>query len=62
MGRVYQGRILPLVGILCACLLPQFVINIINKNYGISALLGSIIGVYVAIFAACAISYYKGKK
>ena len=62
MGRVYQGRILPLVGILCACLLPQFVINIINKNYGISALLGSIIGVYVAIFATCAISYYKGKK
>ena len=62
MGRVYKGRILPLVGILCACLLPQFIINIINKNYGIYALLGAIIGIYLGVFATCAVSYYKGKK
>jgi hypothetical protein len=62
MGRVYKGRVLPLVGIFCACLLPQFITNIINKNYGIVALLGAILGIYIGVFITCAISYYKSKK
>ena len=62
MGRVFRGRLLPLCGILCGCLVPMFIINIINQNYFPVAFLGGIIGVYLGVFAVCAISYYKMKK
>ena len=61
MGRVFKGRLLPLCGILCGCLLPTFVINIIHQNYHVVAFLGGIIGLYLGCFTACAISYYKMK-
>jgi len=62
MSRVYRGRALPLCGILCGCLLPMFIMNIINQNYLPVALLGGVIGLYLGFFAVCAISYYKMKK
>ena len=62
MGRVYKGRMLPLVGLLCGCLLPVFITNMLNGNYPIVVFLGAIIGVYLGCFTVCAISYYKMKK
>lgn len=61
MGRVYKGRLLPLCGIFCACLLPQFVINVLNGHYLLSSFLGGIILLYIAVFATCAVSYYRLK-
>lgn len=62
MSRVYKGRLFPLIGIFCGCLLPQFIINLINGNYILSSFLGGILAVYVALFAGCAISHHNMKK
>lgn len=64
MGRVFKGRLLPLVILFTACLLPQFVINLSQSNYGISVFIGVIIALYVSVFAAFAVKYaqFKNKK
>ena len=62
MGRVFKGRLLPLCGIFCGCLVPMLIMNIINQNYFPVALLGGVIGLYLGVFAVCAISYYRMKK
>ena len=62
MGRVYKGRVFPLVGIFCSCLLPQFILNIIWKNYLVSSLIGGVLAVYIAIFVICAASHNSMKK
>jgi len=62
MGRVYKGRLFPLIGIFCACLFPQFVLNLFLENYGVAALLGGILALYAALFLLFAISHYRMKK
>lgn len=62
MERVYKGRLLPLLVIFCACLIPQFVMNVINQNYGIAALYSGILALYIAVFVGFAISYRKTKR
>ena len=57
--RIRKGRILPLVAIFLAVLLPQFIINLSNGNYGISVLLGAVLAVYVAVFIIFAVRYYR---
>ncbi len=59
MARVFKGRMLPLVLLFTACLLPQFVINLGNQNYGIAILLGAIMGLYLGCFAAFGIQYAR---
>ena len=59
MGRVYKGRLLPLLVIFSACLLPQFILNMVNGNYFLSTILGAILLSYGVFFAACAMSYYR---
>ena len=61
MSRVYKGRVMPLAGILCGCLVPQFILSVINERYGLSVFIGSIIAVYIILFAACAISHHRMK-
>ncbi len=61
MGRVYKGRLFPLVGIFCGCLIPQFVLNLIWQNYFVAAFLGGILAIYVALFIGCAISHHNMK-
>ena len=61
IGRVFAGRILPLLTIFSACLVPQFVINLTNGRYVISAVLGAIIAIYLVVFALCAIFYLRKK-
>lgn len=62
MGRVYKGRMMPLIGIFCGCLMPTFIMNIINHNYGVSAFIGGILIAYIVLFAVCASSYGNMKK
>ena len=62
MDRVYKGRLLPLLIIFCACFLPQFMINLTNGRTFVAAIMGSISFVYIAVFAYCAIHYYRMKK
>ena len=62
MARIFKGRLLPLVVLFSACLMPQFVINILNKNYGITVLLGAIIGIYIGVFATFGIKYALFKR
>lgn len=62
MERVFKGRLLPLVILFTACLLPQFLINLSQGNYGISIFLGSIMALYAGIFVGFAVQYAKYKK
>ena len=59
MDRVYKGRLVPLLVIFFACLLPQFIMNLTNGRYGVSAVIGSILALYCVLFAFCAVSYYR---
>ena len=63
MDRVFKGRLLPLVTLFTACLLPQFILNI-GKNYGIAIFIGIIMALYVSVFATFAVKYaqFKNKK
>ena len=61
LERVYKGRILPLLVIFCACLLPQFIINLTNGRYFLAAMMGGLLGVYAVFFGFCALAYYRKK-
>ena len=62
MVRVYKGKVLPLLAIFFAVLLPQFVSNLINGNYGIAIVLGVMIIFYIVVLAYFGIRYYRMKK
>jgi hypothetical protein len=62
MERVLKGRMTPLLVIFSATLLPQFVINLIGKNYYLAALFGGFMAVYVGIFLKCFRTMSKYKK
>ena len=62
MVRVYKGRVLPLLAIFFAVLLPQFVSNLINGNYGIAIILGVVIILYIVVLSYFGIRYHKMKK
>ena len=61
MGRVYKGRLLPLLGIFCGCLIPQFFLNLSWHNYYAAAFIGGILSIYIVFFAFCAISHRNMK-
>ena len=62
MDRVYKGRLLPLVVLFSCVLLPQFLLSLCSyHNYILAAFLGGIIALYVAVFTAFAVQYYKFK-
>ena len=61
MERVYKGRLTPLLVIFCACLLPQFVLNLTNERYGLAAFMGGVLALYIVIFGYCTAHYYREK-
>ena len=61
MERVYKGRLLPLLIIFSACLLPQFVLAMTNGRYALAAIMGALLGVYIAVFGYCAVCYHRKK-
>ena len=63
MERVFKGRMLPLVVIFSACLIPQFFLNLFSfHNHGVAAFLGGIIGLYLVVFATFGIKYIKYRR
>ena len=61
LERVYKGRLVPLLVIFSACLLPQFVLNLANGNYFLAGLMGAILAIYGAFFGYSAFHYYRKK-
>lgn len=61
LERVYKVRLLPLLVIFTACLLPQFIINMTNGRYAVASLTGGTLLIYVAVFTSCAVHYYRKK-
>ena len=61
LDRINKGRILPLVAIFFAVLLPQFVSNLSSGNYGIAIFLGVPLAVYVVVFIIFAVRYCRRK-
>ena len=61
LERVYKGRLLPLLVIFTACLLPQFILNLANGHYLLAGVLGGLLGVYAAFFGYSAVHYYRKK-
>ncbi len=61
MERVLRGRMTPLIIIFCCVLLPQFFLNLSWDNYGASAFLGGIMGLYLAVFLLSARGYLNMK-
>lgn len=61
LERVYKGRMLPLLVIFSACLLPQFVLHFVNGRYFLAAFMGVLLLVYAALFGYCAVHYYRKK-
>lgn len=65
MQRALKGKMLPLLVIFFATLLPQFLINLLSThNYFIAAFVGGVLAVYIVIFAMCFVKYnrYKNRK
>ncbi len=61
LERVYKSRLLPLLVIFTACLLPQFVLNLVNGRYVLATFMGGILLVYVVLFGSCAVHYHRKK-
>lgn len=61
LERVYKGRLLPLLVIFSACLLPQFILNFLNGRYLLAAFMGGILAIYAAFFSYGAVHYYRKK-
>lgn len=62
MQRVIKGRMLPLLIIFFAVLLPQLVMSLSNGyGYVVDALIGFVFGLYLTIFAIGLVKYVKYK-
>ncbi len=62
MERVIKGRMLPLLVLFFAVLLPQFVLNAcVYNNYTIATITGIILVMYISVFGICAQKYFQYK-
>ncbi len=61
MQRVFKGRLLPLLVIFSAVLIPQFSLQMSSGRYVLATFFGMLVGVYLAIFLSFAIKYNRFK-
>ena len=62
MQRVIRGRMVPLLVLFFATLLPQFLLNLfVQHNYVLAAIYGIILGIYISVFAMCFKKYTQFK-
>lgn len=62
MQRVLKGRMLPLLVIFLAVLLPQFIFNLFSyHNYFVATFIGVILVMYISIFTMCFTKYNQYK-
>ena len=63
MERVFRGRMLPVLVLFCAVLLPQFILNLtVYRNFVLAAVYAVILLVYIAVFAQSASFYGRMKE
>lgn len=65
MQRVMRGRMVPLLVLFFAVLLPQFLINLLSThNDFLAAFVGSVLAMYLAVFAMCFVKYsqYRSRR
>ena len=62
MQRVIKGRMLPLLIIFLAVLLPQFILNLFSyQNYLVAIFIGVLLVMYLSIFVTCFTKYNQYK-
>jgi hypothetical protein len=61
LDRVYKGRVLPLFVLFSACILPQFVLQLIGGEYMLAAIMGTLVAIYSAFFGYSAVHYHRKK-
>ncbi len=62
MKRVLKSRMIPLLGIFFAVLLPQFIMNLFGyHNYVVAWFVGSILVIYLAVFTRYFLKYNQYK-
>lgn len=62
MERVYKGRLMPVMVLFCAVVLPQFIMNLtIYHNAFLSVMYGAILVLYLAVFGSAVRHYRKLK-
>lgn len=62
MQRVLKGRMLPLLVIFLAVLLPQFILNLFSyHNYFVATFIGVILVMYISIFTMYFTKYNQYK-
>lgn len=60
LERVFKGRIIPLLLLFSAVLIPQFANNLFSRrDYPVAIVLGVMIALYLYIFGAFAVKYYQ---
>jgi len=62
IGRVCKDRMMPLVFIVLVSVIPQFVMNLINRDYYDAIFYGVILGIYVSFFTYVFIRYIRMKR
>ncbi len=63
MKRVIKGRMLPLLILFFTVLLPQFIMSLFySRDYLITAFIGGVLAMYLAIFTMCFVKYTQYKK
>ena len=62
LERVNKGRLTPLLVLFTAVLLPQFLTNLTAGRYGVAAMLGGMLLLYIGIFAYGTVRYRQLKK
>ena len=62
LERVNKGRLTPLLIIFAAVLLPQFLTNLTAGRYGVAALLGGMLLLYIGIFVYGTVRYRQLKQ
>lgn len=62
MERVYKGRMVPVLVLFCAVLVPQFILNLtVYHNVVLSAVYAAILVLYLAVFGSAVRHYRKLK-
>lgn len=62
MERIFKGRMIPLLVIFAALLVPQFVINLNEGRVAVAVVYGTFLLAYVWIFVYFGVNYHRQKK
>ena len=59
MKRVFAGRMVPLLILFFLVLIPQLVMQGLDRNYEFLIVFGILLGIYLVLFAAFAVPFWR---